>query len=324
MAFTPEFAARGGASSDDLDMSTDASNRPPLVRTARKVLLIGLLASVAVLVALGLMLLFGFDDMRIGPGRSAGSAFVTGVWSIVGFAVLTALDVGTRSARRSGVVFAWIAGGLVTVAAICWLVMIWSPSNWLGEQFARAGGIATIWTFVSLLPLGFISATALPRWARIVAILCGAYVVWLGVMATSGILELRWIGRLVDGMSEEVFFRIHGSGAIFAFCGLVVVAVVQRARGAKRNERGDTVPWRLKVPITCPRCGLAQELAAGGGESSRCARCRLRIVIEVDEPRCECGYALYRLTGALCPECGREVPEQDRWLSGRGGEPGSG
>ncbi|MGA1044441.1 MAG: hypothetical protein ACO3ZY_04460 [Phycisphaerales bacterium] len=302
-------------------MTTSISNRPPLVRTARKVLLIGLLASVAVLVGLGLMLLLGFDDMRFGPGRSAASACVTGLWSMVGFAVLTALDVATRSARRFGTVFAWIAGGMVTVAALCWLATIWSPNNWLEEQFARAGGIATIWTFVSLLPLGFISSTPLPRWARLLALPWGGYVIWLAVMATSGILELRWIDRLVKSMSEEVFFRIHGSGAIFAFCGLVVVAVVQRARGSKRNERGDTVPWRLKVPITCPRCGLAQELPVGGGDASRCGRCRLRIVIEVEEPRCGCGYALYRLAGATCPECGREVPEEDRWLSGRIGEP---
>ena len=300
-------------------MPVDPANRPPLVRTARRVLLIGLLASVAVLVALGLMLLLGFDDMRFGPGRSAASAFITGLWSLVGFAVLRSLDVATRQGERWGVVVAWIAGVCGTAAAIAWLAVVWIGNNWLEEQFARAGGIATIWTFVSLVPLAFIAPTPLPRWARIVAILCGGYLVWLAVMATSGILELRWISRLIDSVSEELFFRLHGSGAIFAFCGLVVVAVLQRVRAAKQHERGDTVPWRLKVPITCPRCGFAQELEAGGGEASRCGRCRLRIAIEIDEPRCACGYALYRLTGTQCPECGREVPEQDRWLSGRGG-----
>ncbi len=33
----------------------------------------------------------------------------------------------------------------------------------------------------------------------------------------------------------------------------------------------------------------------------------------VQEPRCPCGYLLYRLEGTSCPECGRTIDDQDRW-----------
>jgi rRNA maturation protein Nop10 len=40
--------------------------------------------------------------------------------------------------------------------------------------------------------------------------------------------------------------------------------------------------------------------------------------VEVEEPRCACGYLLYQLAGDTCPECGRAVAAEDRW-SGRPG-----
>ena len=40
---------------------------------------------------------------------------------------------------------------------------------------------------------------------------------------------------------------------------------------------------------------------------SRCRECGLALTIEVEEPRCVCGYLLYNLAGTSCPECGREV-----------------
>ena len=38
------------------------------------------------------------------------------------------------------------------------------------------------------------------------------------------------------------------------------------------------------------------------------------MTIEFEEPRCDCGYLLYRLVGDTCPECGRAVPLSSRWV----------
>ena len=35
--------------------------------------------------------------------------------------------------------------------------------------------------------------------------------------------------------------------------------------------------------------------------------------IEIEEPRCACGYLLYRLEGDSCPECGAMVTAGVSW-----------
>lgn len=295
--------------------SSTAVDRPPPLRVARRVLLIALLASVAVLVVLALLLLLDVSSSR--AGQAAGSAVVTGVWSLLGFAVLRSLDASSRLGARWFLLAAWVAASASTLGAAAWLIVIWIPlSAAIEEAFARGGGILSIWTVVALIPLAFVSRHPLPAWARLVAVLGGCFVGWLAILGTCGVLEQRWVEALVRSLGEETFFRLHSAGAIFAFCGLVVVAVVQRLLGRGEPERGRTIPWRLSMQATCPRCGLAQALAVGGGaEGSRCGRCRLRILVEIDEPRCACGYVLYKLAGDSCPECGRKVPEEDRWMS---------
>jgi primosomal protein N' len=47
---------------------------------------------------------------------------------------------------------------------------------------------------------------------------------------------------------------------------------------------------------------------------AHCRDCGTALLIEVEEPRCECGYLLYRLEGETCPECGREIPVAERWV----------
>jgi predicted RNA-binding Zn-ribbon protein involved in translation (DUF1610 family) len=64
------------------------------------------------------------------------------------------------------------------------------------------------------------------------------------------------------------------------------------------------------VQLTCPRCGKPQSLPAG--ETARCADCRLKIKVEVEEPACpNCGFNLHRLTRPTCPECGFALDTQD-------------
>ncbi|MFG0251941.1 MAG: hypothetical protein ACF8NJ_03610, partial [Phycisphaerales bacterium JB038] len=58
------------------------------------------------------------------------------------------------------------------------------------------------------------------------------------------------------------------------------------------------------------RCAVAHMANMG---TSHCQSCGLRIYLEVEEPRCACGYLLYQLQGDRCPECGRLIPWKDRW-----------
>lgn len=72
----------------------------------------------------------------------------------------------------------------------------------------------------------------------------------------------------------------------------------------RRLQRGSMPVTGIVINLTCPRCGRVQDMVTGAG---MCADCRLKIRLEIEEPRCECGYLLFKLTGETCPECGRQV-----------------
>lgn len=85
--------------------------------------------------------------------------------------------------------------------------------------------------------------------------------------------------------------------------------------GDRKPEHADPglLGAGVAVKLDCPRCGGPIE--ARSNREARCGGCRLKVRVEVDEPRCVCGYLLYELVGAVCPECGKDVPEADRWAA---------
>jgi uncharacterized paraquat-inducible protein A len=106
---------------------------------------------------------------------------------------------------------------------------------------------------------------------------------------------------------DSAWFRMFGVVAIGAGLSLVGLPILHKMKGIKSPADVETSP--LELPITCPRCLLAQTIAAG---DSRCAGCRLRFKLEIEEPRCpECNYLLYRLTSPRCPKCGHALANDD-------------
>jgi hypothetical protein len=105
---------------------------------------------------------------------------------------------------------------------------------------------------------------------------------------------------------------LTAAASVLAACGTVVTPILGYVeRLAQRGEQGSLAN-HVRLHLTCPRCGSEQDCAVG---ASRCASCQLKIVIDIDEPRCNCGYLLYGLQDSRCPECGREIPQEDRWAS---------
>ena len=72
----------------------------------------------------------------------------------------------------------------------------------------------------------------------------------------------------------------------------------------------ESLPPDAAVDFDCPGCGEPRSEPRG---MSRCVRCGHRADVVVSEPRCACGYCLYRLAGPQCPECGRAIVEADRF-----------
>ena len=102
---------------------------------------------------------------------------------------------------------------------------------------------------------------------------------------------------------------------LVAIVGGVASVVVLRALIASHAKRfakeARAMSASIRVTLGCPRC--EQELTVPPGPA-RCRACGFTMTVEVEEPRCECGYLLYQLAGDTCPECGRAIPASERWV----------
>jgi hypothetical protein len=91
---------------------------------------------------------------------------------------------------------------------------------------------------------------------------------------------------------------------LLTLVGTVAVPVAVVSKAGKRREQAESIDSRVQVHFGCPKCGERQTHRPG---FIKCSKCGAGMFIEIEEPRCECGYLLYRLTGQTCPECGRAV-----------------
>ncbi len=111
-----------------------------------------------------------------------------------------------------------------------------------------------------------------------------------------------------DSMNNfGVFFllaSIAGIALLATVVGTIIVPVVVVSKALKERQETESIDPRLQVMLGCPKCGERQTLRPG---FAKCTACRAGLFIEIEEPRCECGYLLYQLTGESCPECGRPI-----------------
>ncbi len=183
-----------------------------------------------------------------------------------------------------------------------WLLLLWldpideDPLFKSGATFT----IAALW----VAHLGLLSLPRLDhprariiRWVTIS--LATALAVFFDIVVLGEVWE-DWAGRLV------------GVLAILTACGTVVTPTLALIEYLGRRGSSETMPGHVVVSLTCPRCRTAQQVHLG---PSKCEACGLRINLETEEPRCTCGYLLYRLSGEVCPECGRRIAVEDRWAA---------
>ncbi len=209
--------------------------------------------------------------------------------------------------QRRARFIAW-SGIVWSIALLGWTVsFIWIdrkmsaffPGYWEGEFTAVGLYTSSYFAHVSLLWLGtkLELRTAMIRWT---ATICATIALWYVVDLLMGILNFN----------DDFYERLGGVVAIIAACTSIVLPIFHRLDRLRREN--DTKTLNPKVHVGCPRCGLNQDILAG--RSERCTQCRLRIMIDVEEPRCsECGYLLYQLTSNACPECGHDVPFSEQW-----------
>lgn len=231
-----------------------------------------------------------------------------------------ALRLGGPTAWR---VVGWSGAGASGGAGLLALVMIWRP------EFAEAGPPGVY------LPLRI--CVALAACAALIADLGRLHVVQLRRMVdrlvrgtaavTAGLLAaMVVVGCLFD--EPDVWLRSLfrtpmllpwiGFASLLTFTHLAT-PILGRLEERRERERLAQAPDRALLTLQCPRCSLWMQMNSG---RIACPGCHLPITIEFEEPRCACGYALHRLGGACCPECGRAIPPDQRWGRGAASESG--
>lgn len=266
----------------------------------------------SMIASLGLAALLGIAALLLpdyGPEEEILiSVSVFACFSIVALMCATALE------RERSVMVMWIGLGSATVALFVWLAIVWFQRrmSWQTEQaVVRTAGMFTVGGLLAA-QAGLLS---LPRFddrrvdsvrrATIgVSMLLAAYIVIL----------IWWFDEIERVIDDNILARAMGVLAILAACGTVVTPILWKVQSVRRvgPAGAGAVPLDVEVKIVCPRCHSDQALKTG---ERACGKCGLRIRIDVEEPRCSCGYLLHKLENDRCPECGRVIPERDRWGS---------
>lgn len=280
-------------------------------------LFLGVLGLVAVL---GLMAIFspGVDGRLVGS-----AAILAGMCLMLFLAGVPAERWGARRLCIMGAAAAIVAGALG-------LVLIWVPiaeivngtnNAWDGPGYMAVRHIAQLtaaFVQVALICI-FVAWIGGPRHGsgpiRLLQRAVAASAIACGTIGVLGTIFPERVWPFLESLfvARDLFYRIFVAVLLLTGAGAIAVPILllqRRLREAQDNGsalRGQ----RTRVALRCPRC--AQELELEANAPSECGACRLALRVELQEPRCTCGYLLYRIDAPACPECGRPIDEDKRW-----------
>ena len=259
-----------------------------------------MIGSLTLAAALGVLAIL-FDTF----GSTSVKILVTSL--LMGAFSMTALGSAIVLDRHRRKVISWLGIGMSIAALLHWSFMIWfEPWRWSGwsgldDLLWKVGATLTI-IAIWCPHFGLLSLLRLDRgtfrWVRtVIHVITGllAAVVMI-VFWTEEFGE--WIGKMIAVL------------AMLGGCGTLVTPILGIVERSSRTDSAESIQRKVMIDLTCPRCGFAQNMKAG---SAKCTGCGLRISIDVEEPRCACGYLLFQLTGDACPECGKPIEPEDRW-----------
>jgi hypothetical protein len=264
------------------------------------------LAAIAIGMCLGLLFILGLVDDE----RPLATSVVIAAACLVTFMTAVAIDNG-RFPRwmRAGARIAWLAGA-------GWIVVVWvgDAVGWSSiEPALRALGALTFlsaWTAISgmtLLARSGGAPAAAVRWIAF-SLLTAWLLVGLASMA-SPLLAEHVLFRVIG---ERVVARAAAASAVlFLGCSITQPVLIRLARTAHDHTDPRLADRHVAVRVRCPRCGHEADVAAN--TAAACGGCRLLLRVEFEEPRCACGFLIYRLEAPNCPECGRGIPDALRW-----------
>ena len=242
-------------------------------------------------------------------GATAERVFVTsllvGAYSMICLLCAFVIDRGlARPLMWTGIVTSFIALGV-------WLVLVWGESwRWenVWEKLLIKSGVTLTIVCIGAAHFGLLAMLPLPRaaWRAVRG----------GTWGLAGLLGLTILIAIWPEVEEDWMWKTIAILSILTACGTIVTPVLALIGRIQKQEEPSTLEENVRVSLRCPRCGRTQQIRPG---RAMCAACNLRFELKIEEPRCACGYLLYGLDGDACPECGRKIPEKERWPAAASG-----
>lgn len=227
---------------------------------------------------------------------------LSGVYSFGGMIMVVISRKMKWTSRAGSIAFA--------ISYIVFLTVIWFERSLNGdyEELVYKTG------FISLI-IGIVAAHRL----LIVPLRMGnssGYICKHGSLIMSGLTAALFIFILLT----KGFWGWNDEHRKIIWVGMLISAGTSIAAGAIAMfgpKPGDDEPGLLEgsidIALVCPRC--EKQIRTKSNHETRCENCRLKIRVEVEEPRCRCGYLLYQLESDTCPECGNSINPKDRWVT---------
>lgn len=247
-------------------------------------------------------------DTSQGNNLVDGFAAIGMVWFCAGCLGLIASQVIQRG-RFVGIMFG--CGIIVLVLSVIWLVSY----GWLSRfgDVYRLLKYKHMFSYFSLWVFCFVTVTIVVIVAFILSLKTKSSEIEIGkrIMASSLAIcttlsyTILWFDEF---MEFEILVIGLGIGWVATILGLVGISLAVRRENKPRGRLVRTISKRAKMKMACPQCQQWLEVSSG---PVRCDECGLRMIVEIKEPRCACGYLLYELQGNVCPECGREIENHE-------------
>jgi len=232
------------------------------------------------------------------------SIMIIGMYSLGGLVVVA-------SARKMRTTFRFCTGFML-LSMLLFVLLVWIDYRIdyeITDLLRKIGFGSLVISFVlahRLLICPLSASYQLTRIAKRTAIITG----W-----TTGILMilLTVFDSVVYNTSEfgELLLRLLGISAILCAGSTIATGALVIFGPKPGDDEPGLLESSIVVSMTCPRC--QSDIEAKSNRETRCGSCRLKVLVEIEEPRCKCGYLLYELESDTCPECGQLIPTDDRW-----------
>lgn len=270
-----------------------------------------LLGTIAVTIGVAVFGMILGGDFRI-----IGSSVIVVGGCLVSLLVVWTMEQGRFRALLWG---AQVTGMLVVAVGITFLWMEQSMSRSTSEVVARTcagAGTVVMWIILSVTAL---SVRFRVWWWHTVPNLAIGMLTALAIVGVYASISPDSVEDVARYFGGDAFAQAIGVGVVLTVALMLALPLMRTLdRMPPQYREGSLGAEHIRVLIRCPRCAMTTEVRAN--QASECNGCGLKVKIELEEPRCACGYLLHHLKAPVCPECGRLVTLDMNWRTPGEGE----